>query len=291
MCNMHHHGDSSEQASSGQGEKIAGMRRIKEQMEVQDALFAIKHKILVLSGKGGVGKSSVAANLAVTLSRKGFKTGLLDTDLLAPSIPTLLGMLGKSPTQGNGRTNPVPFNNTLKVMSSGLLLHDDSERLALRGQAKHNLIKEFFTSVAWGELDYLVIDCPPGVSDEPLSVIQLLQDVDGAVIVTTPQELALVDVRKSVTFCHDLKLPVIGIIENMSGHVCPHCGENTDIFKSGGGKQLADEMGVPFLGRIPLDSAMVSAGDDGKPFMGINRDTPADGAMRDVFEKVLAFAG
>ena len=136
-----------------------------------------------------------------------------------------------------------------------------------------------------------MVDCPPGTGDEPLSVIQLLRNVDGAVIVTTPQDLALVDVRKSVTFCRHLKLPVIGIVENMSGHVCPHCGESTDIFKSGGGKQLADEMGVPFLGSIPLDSAMVSAGDDGKPVMGENRDTPADVAMREIFSKVRAFVG
>ena len=280
-----------EHASVEQKEKGAEVSRIEEQPETREALLNIRHKIVVLSAKGGVGKSSVAVNLAVTLSRKGLKIGLLDTDLLAPSIPTLLGMEGKSPTQGDGRTNPVFFNDTLKVMSTGLLLHDDSEMLALRGQAKHNLIEEFFTSVDWGELDCLVIDCPPGASDEPLSVIQLLQNVDGAVIVTTPQELALVDVRTSVIFCRHLNLPVIGIVENMSGHVCPHCGESSDIFKSGGGRQLADEMGVPFLGSIPLDSAMVSAGDGGKPYMAVSRDTPAGEAMRDIFEKVLAFIG
>ena len=282
-------GDSWEQVCREQGEKIAEMNRIRERTETPEALLAIRRKIVVLSAKGGVGKSSVAVNLAVTLSQNGLKTGLLDTDLLAPSIPTLLGMEGKSPTRGNGRTNPIPFNDNLTVMSTGLLLHDDSERLALRGQAKHSLIKEFFTSVDWGELDYLVVDCPPGASDEPLSVIQLLQNVDGAVIVTIPQELALVDVRTSITFCRNLKLPVIGIIENMSGHVCPHCGKSTDIFKSGGGKQLAFEMGAPFLGSIPLDPAMVAAGDNGTPFMEKHRDTPAGSAMREIFEKVLAF--
>ncbi|NVN90775.1 MAG: Mrp/NBP35 family ATP-binding protein [Desulfuromonadales bacterium] len=267
------------------------MRRIKEQLELQEALFAIKHKIVVLSGKGGVGKSSVAVNLAVTLSRKGFKTGLLDTDLHGPSIPTLLGLEGKLPAQKNGRMQPVSYSDTLKVMSTGLLLQDRTEALILRGPAKHGVIKEFLTSVNWGELDYLVVDCPPGTGDEPLSVIQLLQNVDGAVIVTTPQDLALVDVCKSITFCRHLKLPVIGVVENMSGYACPHCGENADIFKSGGGEQLADKMGVPFLGRIPLDSAMVLAGDDGKPYMGESRDTPAASAMQKVFEKVLAFAG
>jgi len=286
-----HQGDSSKQSSCGHGNKTADTHHIKEQLEMQEALFAIKHKIVVLSGKGGVGKSSVAANLAVTLSRKGFKTGLLDTDLHGPSIPTLLGMEGKIPGQKDGRMTPVSFSSTLKFMSVGLLVKDRSEAIVWRGPAKHGVIKEFLTCVDWGELDYLVVDCPPGTGDEPLSVIQLIQNVDGAVIVTTPQELALVDVRKSVTFCRHLNLPVIGIIENMSGHLCPHCGENTDIFKSGGGKQLAFEMGVPFLGSIPLDAAMVSAGDADKPFMGENRDTPADGAMREIFARVHDFVG
>jgi ATP-binding protein involved in chromosome partitioning len=286
-----HQGKTSQQASCGQGNKGAESHHAKEQMEMREALRSIKHKIVILSGKGGVGKSSVAANLAVTLSRKGLKTGLLDTDLHGPSIPTLLGIEDKDPGQKNGRMTPVPFSDTLKVMSVGLLVKDRTEAIVWRGPAKHGVIKEFLTCVDWGELDYLVVDCPPGTGDEPLSVIQLLQNVDGAVIVTTPQELALVDVRKSVTFCRHLNLPVIGIVENMSGHVCPHCGESTDIFKSGGGEQLAEKMGVPFLGRIPLDSAMVSAGDDGKPFMGENRDTPADGAMRDIFAKVHDFVG
>ena len=286
-----HQGDSPEQASCGNSEKIAEIHRIKEELKIQEALFAIRHKIVVLSGKGGVGKSSVAANLAVALSRKGLKTGLLDTDLHGPSIPTLLGLESQFPAQNNGRMEPVSYSDTLKVMSVGLLLQDRSEALILRGPAKHGVIKEFISAVDWGELDYLVVDCPPGTGDEPLSVIQLLRDVDGAIIVTTPQDLALVDVRKSVTFCRHLKLPVIGVIENMSGYACPHCGENTDIFKSGGGKQLAVEMGIPFLGSIPLDPAMVSAGDEGKPFMAENLDTPAADAMREIFVKVLAFAG
>ncbi len=282
-------GNPPEHASCEHGENIAEMRRIKEQLEMQEALFAIRHKIVVLSGKGGVGKSSVAANLSVAISRKGLKTGLLDTDLHGPSIPTLLGLEGVFPEQENDRMKPVAFSDTLKVMSTGLLLQDHSEALIWRGPAKHGIIKEFIASVDWGDLDYLVVDCPPGTGDEPLSVIHLLRDVDGAIIVTTPQDLALVDVRKSVTFCRQLNLPVIGVIENMSGYVCPHCGESSDIFKSGGGKQLADEMEVPFLGSIPLDPAMVSAADEGKPFMNENRQTPAAIAMEKIYEKVLAF--
>jgi len=281
--------NSPEHASCEHGENIAEIRRIKEQLEMQETLFAIRHKIVVLSGKGGVGKSSVAANLSVAISRKGLKTGLLDTDLHGPSIPTLLGLEGVFPEQENDRMKPVAFSDTLKVMSTGLLVQDRSEALVWRGPAKHGVIKELIASVDWGDLDYLVVDCPPGTGDEPLSVIHLLRDVDGAIIVTTPQDLALVDVRKSVTFCRHLNLPVIGVIENMSGYVCPHCGESSDIFKSGGGKQLADEMEVPFLGSIPLDPAMVLAADEGKPFMSENRQTPAAIAMEKIFEKILAF--
>lgn len=286
-----HQGDTAKRASCRHSEQIAELHSTKEDLEIQEVLLAIRHKIVVLSGKGGVGKSSVAANLSVALSRKGLQTGLLDIDLHGPSIPTLLGMEGRSLSLNNGRMAPVSFSDTLKVMSVGLLLQDRSEAVVWRGPAKHAVIKEFLSAVDWGELDYLVVDCPPGTGDEPLSVIQLLRDVDGAVIVTTPQDLALVDVCKSVTFCRHLNLPVIGVIENMSGYACPHCGENTDIFKGGGGKQLADEMGVPFLGSIPLDPAMVLAGDSGKPCMGENRDTPATSAMREIFSKVLAFAG
>jgi len=231
----------------------------------------------------------VAANLSVAISRKGLKTGLLDTDLHGPSIPTLLGLKGGDVGQQGNTLEPALFSDMLKVMSIGLLLEDQSQAMIWRGPAKHGVIKQLIGSVTWGELDYLVVDCPPGTGDEPLSVIQLLQNVDGAVIVTTPQDLALVDVRKSVTFCRHLNLPVIGIIENMSGYICPHCGESADIFKSGGGEKLAKEMGVPFLGRIPLDSGMVAAGDDGKPCMAVSPDLPVGKAMQEAFDKVLAF--
>lgn len=284
-------GDASQQAGCGQPDKMAEMQRIKEQLEMQETLYNIRHKIVVLSGKGGVGKSSVAANLSVSLSRAGLKTGLLDTDLHGPSIPTLLGLDSRIPVKDEKRIEPASFSDTLKVMSIGLLLDNQSEALVWRGPAKHGVIKELLGSVVWGELDYMVVDCPPGTGDEPLSIIQLLQNVDGAIIVTTPQDLALVDVRKSVTFCRHLNLPVIGIIENMSGYACPHCGKGVDIFKSGGGEKLAAEMGVPFLGRIPLDPAMVSAGDEGKPCIGEKRDTPAAVAMEEIFAKVRASVG
>ncbi len=284
-----HQEETAQQQSCGNAEQMAEMQRLKEELELQETLAAIRHKIVVLSGKGGVGKSSVAANLSVAISRKGLKTGLLDTDLHGPSIPTLLGMEGKAPIMQDERMTPVAFNDTLKVMSVGLLLEDNSEALVWRGPAKHGVIRDLLSLVEWGELEYLVVDCPPGTGDEPLSIIQLLQNVDGAVIVTTPQDLALMDVRKSVTFCRHLNLPIIGIIENMSGFVCPHCNKEVDIFKSGGGKRLAEEMGIPFLGSIPIDPAMVAAADDGRPFMAEISESPAAKAMVDAFEKVLAF--
>jgi len=281
-------GNAAEQAPCPHSEQIGESQGGEEQQAV---LPAIRHKIVVLSGKGGVGKSSVAANLSVALSRKGLKTGLLDTDLHGPSIPILLGMEGRFPAQNNGRLIPVTFSETLRVMSVGLLLENSFEPVVWPGPAKHAVVSEFLSVVDGGGLDYLVGDCPPGTGDEPLSVIQLLGDADGAVIVTTPQDLALADVRRSITFCRHLNLPVIGVIENMSGFACPHCGESSDIFKRGGGKRLAGEMEVPFLGRIPLDPALVAAGDNGKPCIDGYLDTPAARAMREIFAKVLDFIG
>ncbi|HMN02366.1 MULTISPECIES: Mrp/NBP35 family ATP-binding protein [Geobacter] len=268
--------------------QVEELHRLKEQIELQEALFNIKHKIVVLSGKGGVGKSSVAVNLAVALSLSGKKTGLLDVDLHGPSIPTLLGIEGRLPATAAARIEPVPYSDTLKVMSVGLLLRDRAEAVVWRGPAKHGVIRQFLAAVAWGDLDYLIVDCPPGTGDEPLSVIQLLEGAEGAVIVTTPQDVALTDVRKSVTFCRQMKLPVIGVVENMSGFVCPHCGEGIDIFKSGGGRLMADEMNIPFLGRIPLDPAMVRAGDEGEPLVEYRADSPTAQAFAAMVATVSA---
>lgn len=255
---------------------------------MQENLLGIGNKIVVLSGKGGVGKSSVAANLAVALSIQGYKTGLLDVDLHGPSVPTLLGIKSQLTPSGSNRIEPLIYNANLKVMSVGLLLKDRNEAVIWRGPAKHGFIKQLLTSVKWGDLDYLIVDCPPGTGDEPLSVIQLLEGTTSAIIVTTPQDVALTDVRKSVTFCRQLKLSVIGVIENMSGFICPHCGEGVDIFKSGGGRLMADEMNVPFLGRIPLDPAMVNAGDDGKPFVEYQSASPATKAFDGIVTSVTA---
>ena len=268
------------------GEEGRRLRELKEQIELQENLFSIKHKIIVMSGKGGVGKSSVAANLAVSLALQGKKTGILDADLHGPSIPTILGLEGVPATTGSSRMEPLAYNENLKVISVGLLLRNKDEALIWRGPAKHGVIKQFLSTVDWGGLDYLIVDCPPGTGDEPLSVVQLLENADGAVIVTTPQDVALADVRKSITFCRQINLPVIGVVENMSGFSCPHCGEVVDIFKSGGGMQMASQMNVPFLGRIPLDPAMVGSGDAGQPIVEHQAASPTSIAFAHIVAKI-----
>jgi Mrp family chromosome partitioning ATPase len=228
-------------------------------------LERIKHKIVVLSGKGGVGKSTVAVNLAVSLAMEGNSVGLLDVDIHGPSVPKMLRLEGRTlELSKDGTVIPADFGG-LKVMSIGFLLPGEAEAVIWRGPAKAGAIKQFIGGVEWGDLDYLVVDCPPGTGDEPLTVVQTLDKVDGAVVVTTPQDLAIADVRKSISFCGQLNLPVLGVIENMSGFVCPHCNGTVDIFKRGGGEAMAEEMRVPFLGRIPMDATVMTAADDGTP--------------------------
>ncbi len=247
----------------------------------------VRHKFLVLSGKGGVGKSAIAANLAVWLSARGNKVGLLDVDIHGPSIPKLLGLEQNRLTGTEEKINPVAYDGNLRVVSIGFLLNDENNATIWRGPMKHNVIRQFISNVAWERLDYLVVDCPPGTGDEPLSVAQLIPAVDGAVVVTTPQQLAVTDVRKCITFCRQLKLPVLGIIENMSGFVCPHCLERTDIFAGRGGQQLAEELSIPLLGSIPFDSYIVVACDSGKPIIESNTNSPAKEAMQKAFESLL----
>jgi len=242
----------------------------------------IKHKILVLSGKGGVGKSTVAANIAVTLSKEGNKVGLLDADIHGPSIPTIFGLQNAtiSPSTRDNSIPPVQITENLKAISVGFLLQNQDDALIMRGPMKMGIIQQFLKDVEWGELDYLIADLPPGTGDEPLSMCQLINDVDGAVVVTTPQEVALADVRKSINFCHKLNLPVLGVVENMSGFVCPKCGDVTNIFKQGGAEKMCTDMDVPFAGRIPLTADIVEAGDSGL----LAADIPE---IREIFKPVI----
>jgi len=263
------------------------IEELKEKLAIQNTTSLINHKIIVLSGKGGVGKSTVAANLAVALSLRGKKVGLMDVDVHGPSIPKILGLEGVPLRQVGDGLLPVDYNDNLKVISIGFLLKNKDDAVIWRGPLKHTLIKQFLTDVRWGELDYLIIDSPPGTGDEPLSVIQLIEDVDGAIVVTTPQDVALADVRKSITFCRQLKLSIIGVIENMSGFVCPYCGQKVDIFKSGGGEKMASEMGTYLLSKIPIEPKIVETGDNGSPFMKIYANSEAAKAFQGVVEKLL----
>lgn len=246
----------------------------------------VREKILVMSGKGGVGKSTVAVNLAVWLSLQGKQVGLLDVDIHGPSVPKLL-KLDKKAIKGSAVIEPVAYSDNLKVMSIGFLLPNENNAVIWRGPMKHNLIKQFLTEVYWGPLDYLVIDCPPGTGDELLSVVQLMENPDGAVIVTTPQQIAVLDVKKCITFCKQLNLPVLGVIENMSGLVCPHCQHKIDVFKSGGGEQMAKEFDIPFLGSIPIDTAVVSSCDSGNPFLNSDNNNPTAQALESAFKPLL----
>ncbi len=264
---------------SSHGVESQGKTVVEE--EHDKTIARIKHKIIVLSGKGGVGKSTVAVNLAVSLATNGNKVGLLDVDIHGPSVPKMLHLEGTKLVSFGGKFLPADVGG-LKVMSIGFLLPDEAVAVIWRGPAKAAAIRQFIGGVEWGDLDYLVIDCPPGTGDEPLTVVQTLGRIDGAVVVTTPQDLAISDVRKSITFCGQLNLPVLGVIENMSGYVCTHCGETVDIFKSGGGETMAREMRVPFLGRIPLDATIMAAADDGTPHVYHYEKTEAAKAFSEI---------
>ncbi|ENN77901.1 cytosolic Fe-S cluster assembly factor NUBP2 homolog [Dendroctonus ponderosae] len=220
-------------------------------------LDGVKHIILVLSGKGGVGKSTVSTQLALTLVERGFRVGVLDVDLCGPSVPYLLQLEGKAVHNADGGWIPVFADDSqnLAVISIGFLQNDRNTAVIWRGPKKTAMIKQFFTDVRWGERDYLIIDTPPGTSDEHITVMENLKTIkcDGAVIVTTPQEMSIEDVRKEITFCRKTGIPILGLIENMSGFVCPHCTECTNIFSKGGGESLAQLSKIPFLGSLPID--------------------------------------
>jgi len=251
----------------------------------------IKHKILVLSGKGGVGKSTVASQLALMLVKAGKQVGLLDVDLCGPSIPRLVGLEGKDVKKASGGWVPVYVDSSKKLacMSVGFLLPDRDAPVIWRGPKKNAMIKQFLEDVVWGELDYLIIDTPPGTSDEHISTIENLKNFnpDGAVIVTTPQEVSISDVRKEITFCRRIKLPILGIVENMSGYVCPHCAECTNIFSSEGGRLLAEEQNIPFLGKIPIDPQLTSSCENGVSFVEKFPDSPSLKAVQQLVETLI----
>jgi Mrp family chromosome partitioning ATPase len=257
---------------------------------LQSKLCRIRRKIVVLSGKGGVGKSTVAVNLAAALAAAGWRTGLMDVDIHGPSIPTMLGLEGATVGTNGEEMLPVERDG-LKVLSIGFFLRHPDDAVIWRGPMKMGVIKQFLKEAAWGDLDFLVIDSPPGTGDEPLSVVQLVGGLDGAVIVTTPQRVAAVDVRKSITFCRHLQVPVLGVVENMSGFVCPKCGEVTPILLAGGGRKIADDMKVSFLGSIPMDPRVAAAGDAGYAFVFRNPESPAARILQEIIRPIAALGG
>lgn len=250
--------------------------QIARQRQVQEALNGIKHKIVVLSGKGGVGKSTVAACIATKLAVEGHRVGILDVDIHGPSIPRIFGVKKHRPGMTEKeKMIPVPVTDNLKLMSVGFLLPHDKEALIWRGPLKIGLIEQFFSDVDWGKLDYLVVDCPPGTGDEPLSILQMIPDARG-IIVTTPQGMAVEDVQKSITFCKKMNMDLVGIVENMSTFQCPHCGEAIEIFPGKGGELMAKDAGVPLLAKLPLNHKLLKASDNGKLMQGFKEMSPFD---------------
>ena len=251
--------------------------RAQQDKMIEANLARVGKKILVMSGKGGVGKSTVASYLALLLSMNGSKVGLLDVDLHGPTVGRLMNVQGGFDTAEEGVVRPYRFSDNLSIVSLDMLLGDNKDTAVIwRGPMKISAIRQFISDIEWGALDYLVVDSPPGTGDEPLTVAQTIPDAE-ALIVTTPQEISLADVRKSINFCRQVKLKILGVVENMSGLLCPHCGKEVPIFGSGGGERMAAQMGVPLLGRIPIDAEMVDSGDRGdlkglvdKPDLEIN---------------------
>lgn len=256
--------------------------------QLRKRMAEVMHKIAVISGKGGVGKSLTTVNLAFALAMHGHphSVGILDADIHGPCVPKMLGMRGQQIVSGIGGLNPAVGPLGIKVMSMDFLIQGDESPVVWRGPLKMHAIRQFLSEINWGRLDYLLIDLPPGTGDEPLSVLQLLPEMDGVVIVTIPSEVSQIVVKKAVTFARMLKIPVIGVIENMSGFVCPKCGTETEIFSIGGGRKVATDLDVQFLGKIPLDPRICEDSDKGMPFILHHSDSPAAKAFMDMVTKI-----
>lgn len=262
----------------------------KDQAKLEESLAKIHNRLLVFSGKGGVGKTTVAVNLAAGLARAGLRVGVLDADIHGPNTAKMLGVTQVQPELSEGgKMKPATSPDGVKVMSMAMLLQTEDAPVVWRGPLKMAVIRQFVTDVEWGELDWLIIDSPPGTGDEPLSVAQLIPATT-AIVVTTPQAVALLDSRKALNFAQLLRLRVVGVVENMSGLECPHCGKEIDLFKKDGGAQMAREMLVPLLGRIPIDPAIVDDGDTGRPFVVAQPGSAASKAMEQVVRRVIEFA-
>ncbi|MEZ4525718.1 MAG: Mrp/NBP35 family ATP-binding protein [Desulfobacterales bacterium] len=276
------------------GGSCSAAKRKQEQDEQDEALRGslkkIRHKFIVMSGKGGVGKSSVTVNLGMALAKKGFKTGIMDVDIHGPDVPRMLGisneMLG---VNAERKLTPLNYSEHLSAVSIESLSVSKDDAIIWRGPVKHSVIRQFIADVEWGKLDFLLIDSPPGTGDEPLSVAQVVTD-SRAIIVTTPQEISLADVRKSINFCKTVGMDIFGLIENMSGFQCPHCGKAIDMFGTGGGERTAKDFGIHFLGRIPFDPNVVACGDSGTCYQDVYKESPVTAAFESVASRMAELA-
>jgi ATP-binding protein involved in chromosome partitioning len=256
---------------------------------VNQSLARIKNKLIVMSGKGGVGKTSTSVNLSIALANKGFKVGIMDVDLHGPDVPRMLGLEGMLNLSKNQKLEPMKSIKNLTAVSIESLTSSKDDAIIWRGPIKFSAIKQFIGDVEWGDLDFLIIDSPPGTGDEPLTIAQTIPDAK-AIIVTTPQEVSLADVRKSISFCKTVKMEIYGLVENMSGFQCPHCGENVDIFGSGGGERTAAAAGIRFLGKVPFDQKVVSCGDTGASIQATYSDSAVSMAIAGIADKVAELA-
>ncbi len=277
------------ECQTGKGNPMSNPVLNEQDEMIKEKLAKIDYKIMVMSGKGGVGKSTVAVNLALGLSLENFYVGLLDVDLHGPNVPKMLGIeRGELRKRPDGTVGPIYYSPNLEFMSIEPLLPEKDSAVIWRGPLKTSAIRQFIYDIEWGKLDYLVIDAPPGTGDEPMTVAQTIEGAY-ALVVTTPQEVSLLDVRKSISFCRQVNMPILGLVENMSGMVCPHCGKTIDVFKKGGGQKLAEELGIPFLGRIPVDPRIVNAGDAGKPVMAAYPNSQTAEAFEKMVRRVIDF--
>lgn len=258
----------------------------EQEAALNESLARIKNKFMVMSGKGGVGKTSTSVHLAMALAAKGHRVGIMDVDLHGPDIPRMLGLTGMLELSANRKLKPLAYSENLGAVSIEALTPSKDDAVIWRGPIKFSAIRQFISDVDWGELDFLLIDSPPGTGDEPLTVAQTIKDAQ-AIIVTTPQEVSLADVRKSINFCKTVKMSVFGLIENMSGFTCPHCNKEIDLFGTGGGERTATQMGVPFLGRVPFDPQVVTCGDAGIAYREKNADSPVTRAFDKIADRMI----
>ena len=266
---------------------LQGAELEAQNKRLQERMSQIRYKILVMSGKGGVGKTTVSVNLALSLAAKGHKVGILDTDIHGPNVAKMLGVQGeKMYSQDEHTIEPFEVNENLKAVSLAFAGNDDDTPIIWRGPLKISVIKQFLADVNWGALDYLIIDSPPGTGDEPLTVCQMIPELTGSIVVTTPQEVAILDSRKSITFSRQIKVALLGIVENMSGYVCPHCGERVDIFGKGGGEAACREMDAPFLGSIPIDPGLMQAEDRGISYVSTAPESACAIAINAIVDKI-----